>query len=302
MEPGYGDEKFPTGRLLELSVERNWHGLFVERRSHLAGDLPTFFLKYSEVALLVRGATTVTRQAGAMYQRTPAARGAIWIGQAGLREDFVNFSCDVDEMLHIYLPERPFAILDADDDLQKFSSASLRYEAGFYDPLLEQIAEVILSELRMQTSCGGLLINSLSTSLVMRLLNSHSNLLPEPIDISLARKGLDRRRLQRVQAFIEAHLEEDMTVTALASTACLSRFHFARAFKAATGKAPHKYIGDRRLDLAKSLLARDDRSLADIAATCRFSSQANFNRAFRRATGLPPGQYRAVRGSAAGHG
>jgi AraC family transcriptional regulator len=289
---GYGDEKFPAGRLLESSVERNWPGLFAERRSHPAGDLPTFVLKYSELAMLLRGPATVTRQADSIHQQTSAVRGAIWLGQAGLREDFVTFSRDVAEMLHIYLPERPFAVLETDDDLQKYSTASLRYEAGFYDPLVEQIAEVILSEMRMETSCGRLLIDSLSTSLVAHLLHSYSNLSPKPIDASTTRRGLDRRRLQRVQAFIEAHLEEDVTVAALASTACLSRFHFTRAFKAATGKSPHKYISDMRLDLAKSLLVADDHSLGDIAATCRFSSQANFSRAFRRATGLTPGQYR----------
>jgi AraC family transcriptional regulator len=266
--------------------------LFVERRSHPSGDLPTFELKYSEVALLLRGSTTITRQADSIYQRTPAARGAIWIGQAGLREDFVNFSDGGAEMLHIYLPERPFAILETDDDLRKYSKASLRYEAGFYDPLLEQIAEAILAEMRFETACGGLLIDSLSTSLVARLLHSYSNLTPKPIGTSTARKGLDRRRLQRVQEFIEAHLQEDITVEDLASTACLSRFHFARAFKEATGRTPLKYISEHRLELAKSLLARDERSLAQIAATCRFSSQANFSRAFRRATGLTPGQYR----------
>jgi AraC family transcriptional regulator len=137
----------------------------------------------------------------------------------------------------------------------------------------------------------------LSTSLVAHLLHSYSNLSPKPIDASTTRRGLDRRRLQRVQAFIEAHLEEDITVAALASTACLSRFHFTRAFKTATGRSPHKCISDRRLELAKYLLAGDDRSLADIAAACRFSSQANFSRAFRRATGLTPGQYRARRSS-----
>lgn len=234
MKLEYGDDKFPTGRLLESSIGRNWRGLFVERRSHPAGDLPTFVLKYSEVALLLRGPTTVTRQADGMHQRTPGACGAIWIGQAGLREDFVNFSHSVDEMLH--LPERPFAILETDYDLQKFSTASLRYEAGFYDPLLEQIADAIPCEMRMETSCGGLLIDALSTSLVARLLHGYSNLSPKPINAPAARKGLDGPRLQRVQAFIEAHLEEEITVADLASTACLSRFHFARAFKTAIGR------------------------------------------------------------------
>jgi transcriptional regulator GlxA family with amidase domain len=113
---------------------------------------------------------------------------------------------------------------------------------------------------------------------------------------STAPKGLDHRRLQRVFKFIEAHLEGNITVERLASAACLSRFHFARGFKTATGKSPRQYLSERRLNLAMSLLTQGNRSLIEIAFACRFSSQANFSRAFRRATGLTPGQYRALSG------
>lgn len=300
MRRGYGDAKFPAGRLLESSAGRNWHGLLAERRWHPPAELPTFLLEYTEVALLLRGPTTVTRQAGSIRQSSFATSGAIWIGEAGLREDFVRFSGGAAEMLHIYLPAKPFAVLDSDDDGQRFSGASLRYEAGFYDPLIEQIGEAVLSELHSETACGALLIDLLATSLVARLLHSHSNLSPPPHPRSGALRGLDPRRLRRVQDFIEAHIEENITVADLASTACLSRFYFARAFKRATGTTPVKYVSQRRLAFAKALLARDDRSLADIATTCRFSSQANFSKAFRRATGLTPGQYRLERASARG--
>src|SRR5215470_1297023 len=74
--------------------------------------------------------------------------------------------------------------------------------------------------------------------------------------------------------------------------ACLSQFHFARAFKAAIGQSPHRYVSRKRLERAKALLTADDRSLVDIALTLNFSCQANFTRAFRQATGQTPGQYR----------
>lgn len=123
---------------------------------------------------------------------------------------------------------------------------------------------------------------------------SYSDVPRKRTDSSIERRGLDYYRLQRVFEFIEAHLEDDITVETLASTACLSRFHFARAFKAATGKAPHQFISVKRLELAKSLLTEGRRSLMDVALTCHFSSQANFSRAFHRATGITPGQYRAM--------
>jgi uncharacterized protein with GYD domain len=123
---------------------------------------------------------------------------------------------------------------------------------------------------------------------------SYSDVPRKRTDSSIERRGLDYYRLQRVFEFIEAHLEDDITVETLASTACLSRFHFARAFKASTGKAPHQFISVKRLELAKSLLTEGRRSLMDVALSCHFSSQANFSRAFHRATGITPGQYRAM--------
>src|SRR5262249_39755932 len=107
-----------------------------------------------------------------------------------------------------------------------------------------------------------------------------------------ARNGLDRRRLFRVLDYIEANLEGDLTIDRMASIACLSRYHFARSFRQAMGQPPHRYVGAKRLERAKALLIRGDRSLVDIARALSFSCQANFTRAFSQATGQTPGEYR----------
>jgi AraC family transcriptional regulator len=104
--------------------------------------------------------------------------------------------------------------------------------------------------------------------------------------------GLDRRRLTRVLDYIGANLERDLTLARLAAVACLSRFHFSRAFKAAVGRSPHYYVSAKRLELAKQLLGKGDQPLVHIALTLKFSCQANFTRAFREATGQTPAQYR----------
>ena len=82
----------------------------------------------------------------------------------------------------------------------------------------------------------------------------------------------------------------------MARTACLSPAHFARLFKNTTGRTPHQFVSDRRLALAKTMLAEPDRPIAEIAYAAGFSSQANFARAFRLATGMTPGQFRAQAG------
>jgi AraC-like DNA-binding protein len=105
---------------------------------------------------------------------------------------------------------------------------------------------------------------------------------------SRSARALDAKRPQRVVDFIEAKLETDIKVADLASVAALSQFHFSRAFRRATGKTPHRFVSDRRLEKAKELLAKGTMTLGQIAAVCDFSSQASFTRAFSRAARLPP--------------
>jgi AraC family transcriptional regulator len=169
---------------------------------------------------------------------------------------------------------------------------SLRYESGFKDPLLAGIASAIVSELKAQTSAGRLLAETLASSLAARLVQNHVNPSSAQSFPRITHEGLDRRRLSRVLDYIEANLEGDLTLDHLASIACLSRFHFARAFKAATGYSPHQYVSAKRLEHAKALLIRGERSLIDVALVLNFSCQANFSRAFRQMTGQSPGHYR----------
>jgi AraC-like DNA-binding protein len=107
-----------------------------------------------------------------------------------------------------------------------------------------------------------------------------------------AKGRLDRRRLFRVLDYIDRNLEAHLTLDNLASVACLSRFHFVRAFKQAVGLSPLRYVVARRLERAKVLLIEDEAPLVEIALTLQFSSQANFSRAFRQSAGMAPGQYR----------
>jgi AraC family transcriptional regulator len=103
---------------------------------------------------------------------------------------------------------------------------------------------------------------------------------------------LDDGRLRRVLAYLEEHLAEDITVADLANVACLSIFHFTRAFAGATGVPPHRYVSRRRLETARAMIATGRASLSEIAHDCRFSSQSSFTRAFRRAMSMTPAEYR----------
>jgi AraC family transcriptional regulator len=207
-------------------------------------------------------------------------------------EHLVDLSAPVSQVLHICLPSQHFSADSLGVDVDYAAPAFLRDAHGFHDPLVAEIAFAMVSELRAQTAGGKLLAETLAVSLAARLMQRHTGLFPGRDFARLSSQGLDRRRLTRVKEYIAANLEGDLTITHLAKVASLSRFHFARAFKAAVGQSPHQYVSAHRLERAKELLTRADQALLDIAIALNFSSQANFTRAFRQSTGMTPGQYR----------
>ena len=90
-------------------------------------------------------------------------------------------------------------------------------------------------------------------------------------------------RLGQVIEYIHAHLNAELSIVELARIAQTSPFHFARHFKASMGLTPHQYVIDRRIELAKWLLADRSRSIADVAYASGFATQAHLTTVFRRA-------------------
>jgi AraC family transcriptional regulator len=291
---GYGAEKYGSEGLLASSADRGWAGLSAELWSHGDGVIAWKNKQPdTEICVDIRGnGSIVTRRGGGISNRTVAERGTAWLSPGGLQEDFIDISDPLPGILHIYLPSNHFSPANLGFDIDESFVASLRYESGFQDPLLAEMAFAIASELETQTSAGSLLAETLASSLAARLVQNHFSSSPDQALPRIVQEGLDRRRLSRVLDYIQANLEGDLAVDHLASIACLSQFHFARAFKAAVGQSPHQYVSAKRLERAKSMLIRGDQTLVDIALALNFSCQANFTRAFRQMTGQTPGQYR----------
>lgn len=100
--------------------------------------------------------------------------------------------------------------------------------------------------------------------------------------------------ITRAKSMIDDAPDENLSLADLANAAGLSRFQTVRHFTRATGLTPHAYIIQRRLDLARRLIATGT-ALADVAAASGFADQSHMNRHFIRAYGLSPGRYaRAV--------
>jgi transcriptional regulator GlxA family with amidase domain len=107
-----------------------------------------------------------------------------------------------------------------------------------------------------------------------------------------ARGGLPPRALRRVREYILAHVEENISLQALASMVGLSRFHFTRAFKQSEGVTPHRFLLHCRVKRVQDLLATTELSLSEIALAAGFSDQSHCSRRFRELVGITPSRYR----------
>ena len=133
--------------------------------------------------------------------------------------------------------------------------------------------------------------NELGHAALVHVLARHAGRAPR----AGVRGGLAPALRRRLVEFMDAHLAEPLSVGRLAAFCALSEPHFAHAFRASFGQAPHTWIVDRRIERAAALLrAQPALGLDDVAAATGHASASHLVRRFRAAWGMTPGRFRAA--------
>lgn len=100
------------------------------------------------------------------------------------------------------------------------------------------------------------------------------------------------RLVQPVVAHVDRHLDEDLSLSALARRAQVSRFQLQRLFAAATHETLKRYTVRLRLDRAAARLLSSVDSVLNVALSSGFGNHETFCRAFHRRFGMTPTAYR----------
>jgi AraC family transcriptional regulator len=167
------------------------------------------------------------------------------------------------------LPDAPF--LD-DPVLGNFSSVAVSaIQAGLPDFYAQSAAQWIAAHLLLGPSA-----------------NSHWHQ-------SLAHEQITDRRIVRVLEYIEAHLDERLSLNVLAEEAAVSKFHFVTVFTKSVGATPHRHVRHLRMEAAAAMLRDTDKSVLEIALMCGFQSPSHFAATFRCHFAQSPSEYRGRR-------
>lgn len=98
--------------------------------------------------------------------------------------------------------------------------------------------------------------------------------------------------LRKAIAFTEAHLDQPITAKAVARAAHLSERTLQRRFAEQVGASWVQTLTRIRMIRAVEVLADDQMSIIQVAATCGYASLSAFNRAFLEFAKITPSEFR----------
>ena len=160
------------------------------------------------------------------------------------------------------------------------------------DMIIDSLGRALLEADRVGGSLGQIYADCIGIAIVTRLLASASSV----VTSNRPRGGkLAQWRLKRAIDYVEARLDEPVSLADVASSTGLTRMHFAAQFRAATGLRPHEYLLRRRIERAQEMLIGTGMSLVDVALSVGFQSQSHFTTVFKRYAGQPPRAWRESR-------
>ena len=129
---------------------------------------------------------------------------------------------------------------------------------------------------------------------IVRLLTFFADQLSALINqIVLEKQNVEPLMVQKARAYIAAHKNEPLNLSAVAQAAGASVFHFCKVFHKTTGLKFTDYVARVRLEDARTQLLNPNRRISEIAYDVGFQSLTQFNRMFKRVFGQSPTEFRA---------
>ncbi|MDF5728371.1 MAG: AraC family transcriptional regulator [Rhizonema sp. PD38] len=157
------------------------------------------------------------------------------------------------------------------------------------DPLIHQIGLALKTDLQSGELGSRLYADSMAHALSFHLIRHYTTSKQTVVNYT---DGLPKYKLRQAIDYIINHLNQEISLTNLASVVQMSPFHFARLFKQSTGTSPHQFVTHLRIDKAKQLLTTQDLEVIDVSQQVGFKNQSHFSAVFRKVVGIAPKAYR----------
>jgi AraC family transcriptional regulator len=272
----------PTGSLLLSSVPLGWRGIIVERHRLPPRELSQHYVVGHGISVNT-GACAIPfgwRERNGWRDNVinPGESHLLTQGELNTPRWLRTF----DEISIVFQPSFVADVVRDGLPADRIEFASQRSVA---DAVLARYARSFCLELAADVSRGPMYAETLTIGLVLHLFAHYGVAKPKA---PAPRGKLNAFQLRSVVDFIDAHLNDDVSLIALAQQAHVSPFHFARLFRRTLGVPPHRFVLQLRVQRALGLMKARTLSLAQIAVECGFHDQPHLTKAFRKVLGTTP--------------
>ena len=285
--------RYLANQVLADSASFQWPGLFV-RRYRCPRVVDRFLVPATPEPLISCGLAGLAefqeREVGETWVTRQIERGHLFVTRSKTPYE-VRFSSPAGqelEIIQIHLAVDQFlAVLEAvypgkPDQVEVIDFAG-------HDEALAHLCFACADMLSTRTPGNSRRIADLAHLFASYLVEKYTDVALEKPDF---RGGLPIRQLRKVEDYVSEHLEEDISVEALAELVELSPFHFSRVFKHTTGLTPLNFVTRERITRAQQLIRETSRSLIEIGMDVGYSNPSYFARVFRRVVGVTPTEFR----------
>ncbi|APA89358.1 AraC family transcriptional regulator [Paraburkholderia sprentiae WSM5005] len=261
-----------------------WHGFGAELVNVSAGlhRLPAF--GHHRVGVHVGAPVTARCLCDAHRHTRIQAHGDADVIPAGLEGEWNDdAACTI---FSIWFAE-DFARRTVEQLALKSVDAQLRPRFQMRDPRFQHLAWALRAELEAPDASDPLYAESLCTAMLVRLIGAESV-------SDNRRRTLAPRTAARVIEFIDAHLDQRLTLDELAAQVHLSVPHFKALFRDTLGVPVHRYVVQRRVERARTLLLQGQLSASRIALDTGFAHQSHMAQWMSRLLGITPRELRVA--------
>ncbi len=223
------------------------------------------------------------------YQNAPGSVCVVAAHGPDYEVAWHNQAPDPVRSLQIYLHDDLLAQTAAATAGLDAARVELRPGSGLDDPFLRQLGYTLLQEMDGLEAQSELYADTAAQMLAVHLVRRHG--VVKPREGRGRGASLSAHRLRQLGDHVRAHLQESISLDALATVAGLSPYHFLRTFRRTTGKTPNEFVIGLRLTRAAYLLRHTRWTVAHVASEVGYQSVRHFTLLFCREMGCPPAEY-----------
>ena len=206
-----------------------------------------------------------------------------------LRRKYIGYGASSFHMMSFYLPR---AVLNSIAELEgapPIDGFAHDPSGGIDDSVIRELGLSLFPAFQRPDEANVLFIDHITTAIAAHVLHAYG---APGKKRGRPGRGLAKSQEERVKEILSGDLEGNVSIAQLAAECGMSPSGFSTAFKNATGMRPHRWLLERRVEKAMTLMRQTTYSLDHVAKRCGFLDEHHMSRVFGDIVGTAPQDWR----------